>query len=149
MTRAVAGNSTWSHFPTLSQELGDDPQILVIDRQSFVCAETTDFTTKHRSTTRRSLFVVHSFPACPSVPLSLCHKFTCLALKLAGSRSGLKIKVLPAGFPLGGQPFRVAARTLLSPPPSMLCVLRGGSLPPARSGPARWHAQSGSAGRHP
>src|SRR5262245_52832893 len=82
MTRAVTGNSTWSHFPTLSQKLGDDPQIFVIDRQSFVCAETTDFATKHRSTTRRSLFVVHSFPARPSVPLSLCLKFACLALKL-------------------------------------------------------------------
>jgi hypothetical protein len=78
MMRAVTGDSAWSHFPALSQKLGDDLQILVIDPQTFVCAEPTNLATEHRSTTRRSLFVVHSLPVCPSVHLSLCHNLTAL-----------------------------------------------------------------------
>ena len=83
MTRAVAGNSTRGHFSTLSDELRDRPDILVIDLQGFVGAETTHFTPEHRSPTRRPLFVVRSLPIWPrAAHLSLCHRFAYLAIKL-------------------------------------------------------------------
>jgi hypothetical protein len=86
MTRAVAGNSTRGHFSTFSDELRDRPDILVIDLQGFVGAETTHFTPEHRSSTRRPLFVVRSLPVWPrAAHLSLCHRFAYLAIKRLSS----------------------------------------------------------------
>src|SRR5262245_18364578 len=86
MTSAVAGNSTRGHFSTLSDELRDRPDILVIDLQGFVGAETTHLTPEHRSSTRRSLFVVRSLPIWPrAAHLSLCQGFAYLAIKWLSS----------------------------------------------------------------
>ena len=93
VTRAVTGNPTGSHFPTLSQELGNNPEIFVIDFQGFVCAEAADFATEHRATTRGPLFVIRSLTTRPSVRFSLCHGCTCLVLKLRLPRRRLEIEV--------------------------------------------------------
>src|SRR4030095_4920767 len=81
MTRSVAGNSTRSHFSTLSDELRKHPHVLVIDPQGFIGAETTDFTPEHRPPTRTPLFVVRSLSIWPRAHFSLCHRFTYLTIK--------------------------------------------------------------------
>src|SRR4029077_6304854 len=74
MTSAVAGNSTWSHFPALGDELRNHPDVLVIDLQSFIGAKPAHFTPEHWPPSRWPFFVLHAIPVWPRAPLSLCHR---------------------------------------------------------------------------
>jgi len=71
MSRTVAGDSAWGHLAPLSNELRDRLDILIVDSECLIGAETTYLTPKHRTPARRSLFVVSPFASwsCPHFPL--------------------------------------------------------------------------------
>lgn len=73
MMSAVAGYPAWGHFPAFRYELGKSSNVLVVDFQCLVCAETTHLAPKHRSAARTALVIVRPLAVRPRTWFPLCH----------------------------------------------------------------------------
>src|SRR6516165_10011877 len=86
VTGAIAGNPARCHFSPFRNELGNHPQVLVIDGERLVCAKSTYPPAKHRPSPRRTtLFVVCSLPLGSWPSFELCHSFTTSLVIVTGS----------------------------------------------------------------
>ena len=83
MASAVAGNPARRHFAPFGDKLRNNPEILVIDPQRLIGAETAYFAPEHWPAARRAFLVIRSLPTWSRAPFHLCHSLSYLFLLLS------------------------------------------------------------------
>src|SRR5206468_11040720 len=96
---AVAGDPARRHFAPLGDELRYRPQILVIDPQRLVGAESAHLAPEHRPAARRTFLVIRPLPTWSWASFHLCHKLSYLFLPFGSHRPVLFSGIF---FRLGG-----------------------------------------------
>jgi hypothetical protein len=74
MACAVAGDPARRHFAPFGNKLRNYPEILVIDPQRLVGAESAHLAPEHRPAARRTFLVIRPLPTWSWPSVHLCHK---------------------------------------------------------------------------